>query len=171
MVQAREDWTHFPEDVVSDIVPKMVQDLLGHCHGVDMDVATAGHACVSFLGQGGTLPVQTQISEFMLGLSESQANSSEPDWRRTTLAVDHMRHVVRSLGKPERQRWVSLWMKVLSPVRSTELQRKVLKNLELLWRADEAPRKTYAEAVKRLKQLRLAKSRLLGHLQDLCYAC
>ena len=82
-----------------------------------------------------------------------------------------MKHVVRSLGRAERQRWASLWMKVLSLVSNTQLQKLMLQNLEVLWRADDVPRKTYAEAIKRLKQLRLAKSRLIPQLEHLCYGC
>ncbi|CAE7548755.1 PFA3 [Symbiodinium sp. CCMP2592] len=77
----------------------------------------------------------------------------------TLTRMGHLDNVVRTLAKPERQKWVSLLVKAIESLRGHESHQETLTliaDFKLLGRADDKPSWTYAdaEAEQRLKALR-----------------
>ena len=77
-------------------------------------------------------------------------------WFRMALCINHLAMVLRSLAKPDRQKWVSLLIEVLRAMlpAPVAVHKTVLKALLLLWRADEDPLRTYEEECQQLEALR-----------------
>ena len=81
----------------------------------------------------------------------------------------HLDNVVRALAKPQRQKWVSLLVKALESLRGQKSETLTLiSDLKLLWRADDDPSRSYAEAEQQLKALmKKANADVGGALWDL----
>ena len=107
--------THFSESDARRIVVANLRDLLERCCDVDASVRKAAHHIVTNYVRGGLPWVQQVIAEAMLGRMEnlwvdeiSQAALAQL-WRCSS----HLGDVVRALDRPQRQRWVSLLVRVL----------------------------------------------------------
>ena len=140
----------------SRVVLANLRDLLGHCGDVDASVRASADDLVRNYGKGGLPCVQQAIAEAKLGLmenllSESTEISQEVSTRVMTCSY-HIRHVVRVLEKPQRQKWVSLLVRVLLGQQSCP--KRLISDLELLWRADDDPSRSYAEAEQQLRAFR-----------------
>ena len=158
---ARTRETHFAESDAFDIVCPNLRDLLRHCADEDASVRTSAHYIVSNYGFGGLVLVKQMIADAMLTLmgnllSES-TGSSQATLKQVMQCTGHLDDVVRTLAKPQRQKWVSLLVKALESLRGHESHPETLTliaDLKLLWRADDDPCRTYAEAEQQLKALK-----------------
>ncbi|OLQ13884.1 hypothetical protein AK812_SmicGene2059 [Symbiodinium microadriaticum] len=127
----------------------------------DASVRTSAHYIVSNYGFGGLVLVKQMIADAMLTLmgnllSES-TGSSQATLKQVMQCTGHLDDVVRTLAKPQRQKWVSLLVKALESLRGHESHPETLTliaDLKLLWRADDDPCRTYAEAEQQLKALK-----------------
>ncbi|CAE7040829.1 unnamed protein product [Symbiodinium natans] len=137
----------------ADIVIENLRDLLECCCDVDASVRKAAHHIVTNYVRGGLPWVQQVIAEAMLGRMENLwvDEISQPALVQLWRCSKHLEDVVRALDKPQRQRWVSLLVRVLLS-RQPCLDPKILiSDLKLLWRADDDPRRSYAEAEQQLR--------------------
>ncbi|CAE7034355.1 unnamed protein product [Symbiodinium sp. CCMP2592] len=169
---ARAKETHFSESDAYDIVSANLRDLFAHCGDADIPVRISAHHLVSKHGSGGLPFVQRLIAEAMLGhmedvLPESQ-EISEDAWKQAMDCTGHLAYLLRTLTKPQRQKWVSQLVKALRSPESLQgrLQEDVFSGLKLLWRADDDPERSYAEADHQLKALLKRSS---GRLQQQIY--
>ncbi|CAE7203811.1 unnamed protein product [Symbiodinium sp. CCMP2592] len=154
MKLAHAEQTHFPESDVRKIVSANLADLLVHCSHPDETVRRAARDIVWFYGVGSLPFVQQLIAEAMLGqmgdllLPESSDISRETSTEAMQCS-QYLKCVLRALSKPQRQKWVSLLVRVLQS--QNPCQNRVMEHLKLLWRADDDPRRSYAEAKQQLK--------------------
>ena len=148
--------THFAESDARRIVLANLRDLLGHCGDVDASVRASADHLVRNYGKGGLPCVQQAIAEAMLGLMENLLSGSTQISQEVSTRVMkcsyHIRHVARVLEKPQRQKWVSLLVRVLLGQQSCP--KRLISDLELLWRADDDPGRSYAEAEQQLRAFR-----------------
>ena len=124
----------------------------------------AAHHVLLNYGLGSSPAVQNQISESMLDLlgemlKDLPREATRPSralWRRIQRCKSHLKIVLRSLSKPQRQNWVSLLVEALHGTQAapTSVHKSLLGELLLLWRADDNPRQTYAKALGQLEALR-----------------
>ena len=153
--------THFPESDVRDIVSANLGALLVHCRDVDAPVRSAAQYVILTHATGSQPFVQQLISEAMLGLmADLLPEAVELSIHTSFQAVqcsDHLPWIIRTLTKPQRQKWVSLLVRHLQG--QTFYQKTLMEHLELLWRADDDPRRSYAEAEQRLRTLSQRSSR------------
>ena len=155
------------------IVDNNLRDLLQHCCDVDQPVGKAARHIVHNYGRGGLPFVQEMIAEAMLGLmgdllSESTEISPETEIQ-VMRCTRHLQYVVRVLSKPQRQKWVSLLVRVLRSQTANHSE-IFIEDLKLLWRSDDDPRRNYSEAERELRSLRKSVSRNLRmDLSDLLY--
>ncbi|CAE7900581.1 unnamed protein product, partial [Symbiodinium sp. KB8] len=156
---ARTRETHFAESDAFDIVCPNLRDLLRHCADEDASVRTFAHYIVSNYGAGGLRFVKQMIADAMLTLMGNLLSESTGISQATLTQVmqctGHLDNVVRTLAKPQRQKWVSLLVEALESLRGHESETLTLiADLKLLWRADDDPCRTYAEAEQQLKALK-----------------
>ncbi|OLQ13879.1 hypothetical protein AK812_SmicGene2055 [Symbiodinium microadriaticum] len=156
---ARTRETHFAESDAFDIVCPNLRDLLRHCADEDASVRTYAHYIVSNYGAGGLRFVKQMIADAMLTLMGNLLSESTGISQATLTQVmqctGHLDNVVRTLAKPQRQKWVSLLVEALESLRGHESETLTLiADLKLLWRADDDPCRTYAEAEQQLKALK-----------------
>eukprot|EP00439_Symbiodinium_sp_Y106_P023731 s4263_g2.t3 len=152
--------THFAESDAFEIVCPNLRDLLRHCADEDASVRTSAHRVVRSYGKGGLPFVRQMIADAMLTLmghvlSES-TGISQATLPQVMQCTRHLDNVVRALAKPQRQQWVSLLVKALESLRGHESHPETLtliSDLKLLWRADDDPSRSYAEAEQQLKAL------------------
>ncbi|CAE7194174.1 unnamed protein product [Symbiodinium microadriaticum] len=150
MALASKHDTHFAEAQVQDIVNKNLQSLLRHCHNVDESLSRASNEVILNYAADGLPFVQQPIAETMLGRMEDLVESGIPgNWKPIWYCVQILAVVQRSLGLPQRQKFVSLLVKLLPEPRVAKT--KVIQQLERLWRADDDPRRSYAEARQQLR--------------------
>ena len=156
---ASAEKTHFPESDVYDIVSANLRDLFVHCCDADESVRIAANHLVSNYGLGGLRFVHRLIAEAMLGRMEDllleSTEISEEVWSQAMECTYHLAYVLRTLTKPQRQKWVSQLVKALRSPESLQgrLQKDLFSSLQLLWRADDDPARSYAEADHQLKAL------------------
>ncbi|CAE7208642.1 unnamed protein product [Symbiodinium sp. CCMP2592] len=143
---ARAGRANFAESDVNDIVSANLRDLF----------ALPGRGCI-FAPVDSQHFVQQLIAEAMLGLMENllaePVELSDDISSRAVQCSSHLPWVVRALTKPQRQKWVSLLVRLLQGQRSYHYQKTVMEHLELLWRADDDPRRSYTEADQQLLTL------------------
>ena len=157
LAKSRE--THFAESDACQIFSANLRDLLRHCSDEDVSVRRSAHHIVLNYGKGGLPIVRHMIADAMLALigdllSES-TEISQATLMRVMQCTRHLDNVVCSLAKRQRQKWVSLLVKALQSLQGQEsLQETLIANLKLLWRADNDPSRSYAEAEQQLKALR-----------------
>ena len=173
---ANADKTHFPESDVNDIVSANLQSIFLHCRDVDLSVREHAHRLVADYGFGGLPFVQQTIAEAMLGQMEDllpeSADISKEALQRAMRCAEHIAIVVRGLTKPQRQKWVSLLVRALQIDEEIEhqFQERLISDLKILWRADDDPRRSYAEADQQLKAFsQLANKRLQREIMRLRY--
>ncbi|CAE6954218.1 unnamed protein product [Symbiodinium sp. CCMP2592] len=160
LARARE--THFAESDAFEIVCPNLRDLLRHCADEDASVRSSAHHVVRFYGKGGLPFVRQMIADAMLTLMghvlADSTGISQAALMQVMQCTRHLDKVVRALAKPQRQKWVSLLVKALESLRSQESHREsmltLISDLKLLWRADDDPSRTYAEAEQQLKALK-----------------
>eukprot|EP00439_Symbiodinium_sp_Y106_P035565 s4057_g4.t1 len=119
----------------------------------------AANHLVSNYGLGGLRFVHRLIAEAMLGRMEDllleSTEISEEVWSQAMECTYHLAYVLCTLTKPQRQKWVSQLVKALRSPESLQgrLQKDLFSSLQLLWRADDDPARSYAEADHQLKAL------------------
>ncbi|CAE6912073.1 unnamed protein product [Symbiodinium sp. CCMP2592] len=160
MTLACMDRSHFPEADVHDIVSAILRDLFVHCCDTDKPVSNAAHYLVANYGLGCLPFVRQLIAETMLGRMEDllpeSAEISIEALIQAMLCTRHLTNVVRELTKSQRQKWVSLLVRAL---RQESFQNRfsetsisdLIADLKILWRADDDPRRSYAEADQQLR--------------------
>ncbi|CAE7763841.1 unnamed protein product [Symbiodinium necroappetens] len=151
------DKTHFPESDVNDIVSANLRALLVHCRDGDVSVRKHAHHLLGNYGFGGLPFVKQMIAEAMLDQMEDllpeSAEISKEALKQAMQCAEHLTRVLRALTKPQRQKWVSLLVRALQSEESfqAQFQETLFSDLKLLWRVDDDPRRTYAEAEQQLK--------------------
>ena len=172
MALASKHDTHFAEAQVQDIVNKNLQSLLRHCHNVDDSLSRASEEVIINYATDGLPFVQQPVAETMLCRMEDLVESGIPGKLKLIwVCVQILAVVLRSLDLPQRQRFVSLLVKLLPEPRVDKA--RVIRQLESLWRADDDPRRSYAEA---RQQLRIFERSTSGDVQRqltilICCAC
>ncbi|CAE7224375.1 unnamed protein product [Symbiodinium sp. KB8] len=142
--------THFAENDVHRIVGNNPQSLLRHCKSADASIASAAtHILYNYAFDA--IPfVQQPIAEATLARLEDLVETDMyANLDAINACVQSLVMLLRSLSKPQRQKWVSLMVKLLLDHRIT--QDVVIWRLQMLWLADDAPRQTYAEADQQLR--------------------
>ena len=172
MCLAKAKWTHFAESDARRIVFANLRDLLGRCSDVDESVRTSAHHIVHNYAAGGLHCVQQVIAEAMLGLMENllteSAEISEEASTKVQQCSGNLSCVLRALEKPQRQKWVSLLVRVL--LGQTSCPKWLINDLKLLWRADDDPGRSYAEAEQQLTLLlKNASADTRSDLSDVLY--
>ena len=177
MFLARARTTHFPESDVRHIVGTHLRSLLGHCRqccSADASLSKSAHYVLRHYGGGGLPFVKRLIAEEMLCLMENllsvPAEISQEDFIPFMLRTQHLEDVLRALEKPQRQQWVSLLVRALLGQKS--FHSHLLDDLKLLWRADDDPSRSYAEAEQQLRAFRKTVSKeMKQELLDLLTCC
>ncbi|CAE7224160.1 UGT80A2 [Symbiodinium natans] len=135
MVLAGASTTHFAEADVRCILRKNVRDLLWHCRADDSTVCRAAHRALQWYSCGGaSLPVVQQlIAEDMLGLMEDLLSepSSDSSLEKLVPCTCHLKNVVLSLSKLQRQQWASLLFRCLR--REPDCWQELVQDLQMLW--------------------------------------
>ena len=148
--------THFAENDVHYIVGSNLRHLFGQCCSADASVRRSAHYIIRNYGFGGLPWVQRWIAEEMLCLMETllpeSAEISQEAFIQFSLCTQHLEDVLRALEKPQRQQWVSLLVRAL--LGQKRCHERLLHGLKLLWRADDIPRRSYAEAEQQLRAFR-----------------
>ena len=173
LANARE--THFAESDAFNIVCPNLRDLLRRCADEDACLRKSAHFIVLNYGKGGLPFVKQMIADAMLTLMgdmlPESTGISQTTLKQVMHCARHLDNVLRTLAKPQRQKWVSLLVKALESLQGRESYRKMLTliaDLKLLWRADYDPSRTYAEAEQQLKALlKLANDDVARALWDL----
>ena len=176
MVMASARTTHFAEQHVQRIVEDNLRSLLQHCSHTDMSFCRDAHSIVFNYGQGALPWVQKLIAEAMQDLIEdllASAEISEDTVHLVCLCCAPLENVLRSLGRPQRQTWVSLLVRLLFLPEFSSEWLFIVDDLMLLWRSDDDPKRNFAEAEQQIWALmRSTTSRdLQRKLQQLILAC
>ena len=151
MTLASNRKTCFAESRVRRIVDKNLESLLWTCLSWDDSVARR-HVIVLNYAIVGLPFVQQRVADAVLSRMEDLV---DPDidtnlWRIKD-CVETLTLVLRSMSKPQRQKWVRLMVKFLM-LRDVPTA-PVIWRLNMLWLADDNPRETYAEARQQLQTL------------------
>ncbi|CAE7507827.1 unnamed protein product [Symbiodinium sp. CCMP2592] len=157
LARARE--THFAESDAFEIVCPNLRDVLRHCADQDASLRTSAHHVVANYGKGGLPFVQQMIADAMLTLMghvlSDSSGISQATLSQVMQCTSHLDNVVRTLAKPQRQKWVSLLVQALESLRGQKSETlKLISDLKLLWRADDDPSRSYAAAEQQLKALK-----------------
>ena len=161
--------TCFPEGRVRLLVSKNLESLLRNCRSADVSVADDAMYVVLNYSADGLPSVQQTIAEAMLSLMEVLVKSGiHANKKRIGDCIMRLTMVLRSMSKPQRQKWVSLMVKLLMSrdVKADPL----IWRLNMLWLADDNPRETYTEARKQLRTLATSASALRADLQYLIHS-
>ncbi|CAE6956805.1 Pde9a [Symbiodinium sp. CCMP2592] len=150
MALASNERAHFAEVHIRRIVGKNLESLLWHHRSADASVAKAASLLV-FNYASDALPfVQQRIAEVMLDLIEDFVESNIPaNLVESQKCIRTLEKVLRSLSKPQRQRAVSLMVKLVMDPHVPK--QAVIWQLKMLWLADDNPRQTYAQAHQQLQ--------------------
>ena len=97
--------------------------------------------------------IAESMLEQMEDLLPESAEISKEALKQAMQCGKHLTSVLRALTKPQRQKWVSLLVRALQSEESfqDQFQKTLFSDLKLLWRVDDDPRRTYAEAEQQLK--------------------
>ncbi|CAE7209899.1 unnamed protein product [Symbiodinium sp. CCMP2592] len=144
---------HFAEGHVRRIVAKNLQSLLWHCRSENAAVASAGMTVLLNYAADGLPFVQQPIAATLLSLLEDIIVESDivANMKRISQCIEGLQMVLRSMERPQRRRWVSLMVHLLSDSRVR--RDRLLLPLNMLWVADDDPRTTYKESRRELKIL------------------
>ncbi|CAE7800592.1 unnamed protein product, partial [Symbiodinium sp. CCMP2456] len=135
---ARGRQTCFAESDVHQIVGSNLRFLLGLCSSADASESGAAHDIIRIYGRGGLPFVKQLIAESMLGLMQNLLPESTDHGEQVMLCTRCLLvGVLRSAGGRR--------------VRPMGLIKDLVRRFELLWRADDDPRRSYAEAEQDLK--------------------
>ncbi|CAE7037085.1 unnamed protein product [Symbiodinium sp. CCMP2592] len=149
-VLASKRKTHFVQIHVQRVVGKNLRSLLQHCRSSDVAVADAALLLVMNHAAEALHCVQGRIAKTMLGMTEELVESNISANRDKILfCLQNLGMVLRALTKPQRQKWVSLLVKLLMDEDFPTEQ--VIWRLRLLWLADDDPLRTYSEAQRQMK--------------------
>ncbi|CAE7847618.1 AMT1-1 [Symbiodinium necroappetens] len=149
MALAANDRVHFAEIDVRRIVGNNLESLLWHCRSADASVADAAGLLVYNYASDAISFVQQTIVEATLGMMEDFIKFNIPaNLEKIQTCIGTLAKVLRWLSKPQRQQWVSLMVKLLMDHYVST--RHVIRELKMLWLADDDPKRTYAEAVQQL---------------------
>ncbi|CAE7220344.1 PDE9A, partial [Symbiodinium microadriaticum] len=174
MALASKTLTHFGESYVRRTVGRNLQSLLRHCWSADTSVAAAAHDIVHNHASDALPFVQQAIAESMLGLMEDLVTSNmRANLKQIGPCARTLEKILRSLSKPQCQKWVSLTVKLLMDPHVTDKERLVWQ-LKMLWLVDDDPKRTYAEAEQQLLTVAVCdigafKNDLLGAGGDLMW--
>ncbi|CAE7268496.1 unnamed protein product [Symbiodinium sp. CCMP2592] len=150
---ARARQTCFAESDVCDIVGSNLRSLLGLCSSADASVRDAAHYTIRIYGSNGVPFVKQLIAETMLGLMENlllESTEISPEASiQVMLCTQHVDNLLQALERTQRQQWVSLLVRVLRAQQGC--RKELVHGLKLLWRADDDPRRSYAEAEQHLR--------------------
>ena len=150
MALARRRTTHFAESYVRCTVGKNLRSLLRHCQSADASVADAAISVVRNYAIDGLLFVQRPIAEAVLAWMKDAVESNIlANLKQISRFAGTLDVLTRSLVKRERQKLVSLLVKVLVEPTVSKLQ--VINYLKTLWTVDDDPRRSYAEAEQQLR--------------------
>ncbi|CAE7042211.1 PAO3 [Symbiodinium sp. CCMP2592] len=151
MALASKNRTHFAEIQVRRLVDQNLQSLLRHCRSADESVATAAMMVISNYASDALPFVQRFIAKAMLALLEDLVESDDIPFnlRRLAHCMQPLACVLRSMRKRQRQKWVSLLVKVL--MNRHVLKDPLIERLKMLWLVDDNPQQTYAEAIQQLR--------------------
>ena len=145
--------THFPESDARNIVIANLRHLFVHIRSADKSVRSQAHHVLMNYGLGGLPFVQQLIAEELLGLMGDLLPESAEISKKASLEAQrcsrHLYCIVRALTKCQRQKWVSMLVRVLKSQQA--FHSSLIDDLQLLWRADDDPRRSYAEAERQLK--------------------
>ncbi|CAE7528735.1 unnamed protein product [Symbiodinium sp. CCMP2592] len=165
IILARAERTHFAESRVRDIVLENLRHSFSHCLDPDVSVREGAHAVVVNHAYGGLSFVKELIAKTMLSQMRdimSAGGEIQRAWPRMWLCMQHLEGLLRVLTKPQRQEWVCLLVELLHRFRTTfeafvdwsTSRKSVIDELKLLWRADDDPARTYADAAQKLRALK-----------------
>ena len=142
--------THFAEDHVHRVVGKNLQSLLRHWRSADASIASAASDILYNYTLNAIPFVQQPIAEASLALLEDLVETNiVANLDTVDACTDNLEMLLRSLSKPQCQKWVSLTVKMLLDHRLKK--EEPIRTLQMLWLADDAPRQTYAEADQQLR--------------------
>ena len=153
---ARAGYTQaFTESDICHIVQANLRDLFVHFCDVDESVSLSAHLLILNHAFGCHPFVQQLISEAMLGvmadlLPESAEITKEASIKAEWCA-EHLEWIWRALTRSQRQKWVSFLVRLLQGQKACQIT--LIDRLKLLWRADDDPSRSYAEADQQLKVL------------------
>ncbi|CAE6966074.1 unnamed protein product [Symbiodinium sp. CCMP2592] len=169
MALASKRKTHFGESHVRGIVAKNLQALLRNCMSAGSVARDAMYVVMNYACDA--LPsLQRPIAETVLSRMEALVESDiAANPGQIGDCITSLTMVLRSMNKPQRQKWASLLVKLLmdSHVREDEL----IWRLNMLWLADDNPRETYAEARQQVRTFANSASEdLQAHLQYLIHS-
>ncbi|CAE7570568.1 unnamed protein product [Symbiodinium sp. CCMP2592] len=162
---ARATTTHFGESVVREIVIENLESLIGHCLHTDQSVREAAHYVVANHAFGGLGFVKERIAKAVLSQMRDILSTSEEEisvtWVRMFFCMQHLKTLLRSLTKPQRQAWASMLATILHRLQTPSApqlswaasHKQVVEDLKLLWLADDDPNGAYADTKRRLEVL------------------
>ncbi|CAE7837816.1 unnamed protein product [Symbiodinium sp. CCMP2592] len=143
MTMARAGRANFAESDVYDIVSANLRDLFLHCRDVDASVRRSAHHVIWAHAAGSHHFVQQIIADVTLGLMDNLL----PEPAELVECSEPLEFVIRALTKPQRQKWVSLLVRVLEVLQGQSMtavkEQAVMEHLAFLWWADEDPRGSY----------------------------
>ncbi|CAE7657697.1 PAO3 [Symbiodinium sp. CCMP2592] len=151
MLLATRRASHFAESDVRRIVGNNLHSVLRHCRSADADVAAAAMIVASIYAADALPFVRQPVAEAMLALMEELVKSNvHANLRQIGCCMRPLAILMRWLSKPQRQKLVSLVVKLLL---DSSVTNKLLAvwDLKMLWLVDDAPRQTYAEAEQQLR--------------------
>jgi len=149
---ASKTFTHFSESYVRRTVGKNLQCVLRHCWSADSSIAAAAH-CIAHNHASDALPFVAQmIAEGMLARMEELVRSNiRASLKQVYSCTWVLEKILRSLSKPQCQKWVSLTVKLLMGPHVTDKDKeRLVWQLKMLWLVDDDPKRTYAEAEQQL---------------------
>ena len=146
--------THFPESDVRHIVTANLRDLLAHIRSKDKSLRGSAHRLLMNYAFGSLPFVQHLIADGLLGLMGDLLPESATTSKQASLLVQscsrHLSGLVRGLTKRQRQKWASMLVRVLQGQIAVKSAR-IIDSLKILWRADDDPRRSYAEEEQQLR--------------------
>ncbi|CAE6919279.1 unnamed protein product [Symbiodinium sp. CCMP2592] len=155
MALASENKTHFAQSVVDGIVRDNLESLLRHGQSTDTRVAWAASLVVSNYASDFLPCVQQRTAVATLALMEDLVESNMGDnLSPIGFCNQVLARVWRSLSRPQRQKWVSLLVKLLmGRCVPEEIKIQVIQRLDLVFSLDGPPTESYAEAEQQLQIL------------------
>ncbi|CAE7836639.1 unnamed protein product [Symbiodinium sp. CCMP2592] len=152
MALASKRRTHFAESDVEHIVGKNLESLHRHCLSADAAVATAASLVAANYSGHALAFMQRPIGKAMIALLEDLVESDIPtNMGRIGYCVQTLTNVLHSLCKLQRQKWVSLMVKLLMD--ESAPKERVIRPLKMIWLVDDNPAETYRESIQQLRSL------------------
>ncbi|CAE7654103.1 PAO3 [Symbiodinium sp. CCMP2592] len=150
MALASQKTTHFAESQVRRLVEQNVESLLRHCRSADESVAGPASIVMANYSPDALTFVQRTVADAMLALLEDLVEADiRTNGRRIASCVQTLAFALRSMCKRQRQKWVSLLVKLLMNRHS--LKDPLIHRLKMLWAVEDNPKQTYAEAIQHLQ--------------------